>query len=506
MLWLALGLLAALSAAVLSFALLRRARGAVPRAAHDLEVYRAQLKELERERESGLISEAEAKAARLEIERHILAADPQGARAQSEAPKGRGRVSAALVAAVVPLAAFGIYFLLGSPQVPSVPFAEQAERRAQEAEARRQAAQADLPGVDAMLARVRERLAQDPDNLRDWIVLASSLSALGDFEEAATAYEHALRLSADDPGLHSARAEALILAAQGQVTAEAQMSLARALELDPENPRARFYLAAAKQQAGDTQGAFDDLAALLRGAPADAPWREVVHERATALARGLGLDPETVLPKPPAVADARQAADALAAQLEANPKDYQGWIALARARAGLGDRAGARAALDRGAEIYEAAPFVLQQFQQVAAELGLDGTSSAEGPRGPSREDMEAAADLTPEQQEEMIRGMVGGLAERLEDRPDDLQGWQMLARSYGVLGERAKAAEAYDRVLALAPDDPDALFFLGEAALEAGDSAQAAAYWTRLLAQLAPGSAEHALVQDRLNDLKAAN
>ena len=506
MLWVAFGLLAALSAAVLSFALLRRARGAAPRAAHDLEVYRAQLKELERERESGLISEAEAKAARLEIERHILAADPERAPQAAKAAKGRERVPAVLVAAAVPLAAFGLYFLLGNPEVPSVPFAEQAERRAQEAAARREAAEADLPGVETMLARVRERLAQDPDNLRDWIVLASSLSALGDFEEAATAYDHALRLSADDPGLHSARAEALILAAQGQVTAEAQMSLTRALELDPQNPRARFYLAAAKQQAGDMQGAFDDLAALLRGAPADAPWIEVVHERAAALASGLGLDPAAVLPARPVAAGARQAADELAARLEANPKDYQGWIALARARAGLGDRAGARAALERGAEVYEAAPFVLQQFQQAAAELGLDESPGAEGPRGPSREDMEAAAELTPEQQEEMIRGMVGGLAERLKDRPDDLQGWQMLARSYGVLGERAKAAEAYDRVLALAPNDPDALFFLGEAALEGGDPDEAAEYWTRLLTQLAPGSAEHVLVQDRLNALKAAN
>ena len=428
MLWLALAFLAALSAAVLSFALLRRSRHVAPRAAHDLEVYRAQLKELERERETGLISEAEAGAARLEIERRILAADPEQAPDEAAAPKGRERIPAAAIAAAVPLAAFGLYLALGSPEVPSVTFREQAALLAQEAGAQDPQAQADAVHIETMLERVRERLEQDPGNLRDWVVLASSLTALGRFAEAATAYGHALRLSGEDPALYSAHAEALIFAAQGQVTGEARVSLNRALALDPENPRARFYAAVGRQQIGDLEGAFGDLAALLRGAPADAPWLEVVRQRALGLAADLGLDPALALPPPPA--------------------------------AGL----------------------------------------------GPSREDMEAVAEMTPEEQKEMIRGMVGGLAERLEDEPDNLQGWQMLARSYGVLGERAKAAEAYGRVLALAPDDPDALFFLGEAALEAGDAAQATAYWTRLLAQLAPGSAEHALVQDRLNDLEAAN
>ena len=67
-------------------------------------------------------------------------------------------------------------------------------------------------------------------------------------------------------------------------------------------------------------------------------------------------------------------------------------------------------------------------------------------PAGPSAEDMAAASAMSPEERIEMISGMVEGLAARLEGSPDDLEGWQRLARSYEVLGEPGKAAAARAR------------------------------------------------------------
>ena len=54
----------------------------------------------------------------------------------------------------------------------------------------------------------------------------------------------------------------------------------RALELQPGNPQARYYLATMKDMRGDHRGAVDDLIALLREAPADAPWEPQVREAA----------------------------------------------------------------------------------------------------------------------------------------------------------------------------------------------------------------------------------
>ena len=50
-----------------------------------------------------------------------------------------------------------------------------------------------------------------------------------------------------------------------------------------------------------------------------------------------------------------------------------------------------------------------------------------------------------------MIRTMVQRLADRLQENPDDLSGWQRLARAYEVLGETEKAKDAHARVEALA-------------------------------------------------------
>jgi cytochrome c-type biogenesis protein CcmH len=61
---------------------------------------------------------------------------------------------------------------------------------------------------------------------------------------------------------------------------------------------------------------------------------------------------------------------------------------------------------------------------------------------------------MTPEQ----IQGMVVGLAERLKAKPDDTEGWLMLARSYKTLGRSAEAAEIYARVEPAMAEDPDFL------------------------------------------------
>jgi cytochrome c-type biogenesis protein CcmH len=58
----------------------------------------------------------------------------------------------------------------------------------------------------------------------------------------------------------------------------------------------------------------------------------------------------------------------------------------------------------------------------------------------------------------EQMEAMVEGLAERLKQRPDDADGWHMLARSYVAFGRLPEAAQAYDRAAALAPRDPQVL------------------------------------------------
>ena len=94
-------------------------------------------------------------------------------------------------------------------------------------------------------------------------------------------------------------------------------------------------------------------------------------------------------------------------------------------------------------------------MRRAADETGIELGSIPAAPAtarqpGPSGEDMAMAAEMSPEERQDMIRSMVAGLAARLAEEPDDLEGWRRLANSYRVLGEDAKAAEAEQRIVEL--------------------------------------------------------
>jgi len=91
----------------------------------------------------------------------------------------------------------------------------------------------------------------------------------------------------------------------------------------------------------------------------------------------------------------------------------------------------------------------------------LDSATLAAGAPPPET----AASAPTPEQ----VNEMVARLAERLKDRPDDVQGWTMLGRSYMALGRAAEAVDAYRKVQAQRPDDPNVLADLADALAVSG-------------------------------------
>jgi len=69
-----------------------------------------------------------------------------------------------------------------------------------------------------------------------------------------------------------------------------------------------------------------------------------------------------------------------------------------------------------------------------------------------------AAAATDPAGQQAQIEAMIGKLEDKLKTKPDDAEGWQMLARSYGVLGRYPEAVAAHKRVVALKPKDAQVL------------------------------------------------
>ncbi len=475
MLWIALGVMTAATVALLVVPMWRARRGLAPRGAHGIEVYRDQLGDLERDLERGLLSAEEAEAARLEIERRLLAADDDRAGAGALTVRRRG-LGVAIVALALPAAALGLYAWLGSPGLPSQPYAEHIERvRAEPAAAQ------DDPQLTQMIAGLAARLEDTPDDLEGWALLGRSYRTLGRFREAAAAFRRAVALDAGDPALLVAEGESLIFASDGVVTPAAESALRRALVLSPGHPAPRYYLGLAERQAGNARAALARWLALAADSAENAPWRPILLRGLEEVAQELDVDLASLLPPPlPPVAPMARGPD--------RP------------------------------------------------------TGTGEGP-GPSEEEVRAAARMSPEQRQAKIRGMVERLAARLAEEPDDLEGWLRLGRARVVLGEAAAAAEAYGRAAALAPDDAgvltaygtaiaqaagarapvpeeavrlfervlaldagnaEALWFTGLAAAEGGRAADAANAWQRLLERLAPNDPAYATVAQRLEALTA--
>lgn len=81
-----------------------------------------------------------------------------------------------------------------------------------------------------------------------------------------------------------------------------------------------------------------------------------------------------------------------------------------------------------------------------------------QAPPGPTAEQMQAAQEMTPQDRAEMILAMVDGLAARLDDNPQDEQGWTRLIRARTVLGQEEKLKADIVRVNAIFKDNPEAL------------------------------------------------
>jgi cytochrome c-type biogenesis protein CcmH len=230
----------------------------------DLALYRAQLAELEREKDAGRLDEDAHRAARLEVQRRLLQAPQEVAGAL------RVRSAAALLPLVflLPAAGLGLYLLQGMPDMPSAPYRERAEIAARD---------------DDLLNRLRERLAGlDPmsDTARQgFVMLGNAERTRGNGAAAAEAWRRALA-ARFDAALAGDLVEMEI--ERGQALAAGPILL-RALAEQPRDPRLRFLMGAIEAESGHPEQARATWRALLADSPPDAPWRELVERRLGAL-------------------------------------------------------------------------------------------------------------------------------------------------------------------------------------------------------------------------------
>ena len=346
---------------------------------NDRLVYQDQLAEIDRDHIAGLIGDAEADSARVEISRRLLAAADADAATAAKPPapsqsawRQRAAVAAAVV--IVPAVALGLYLKLGSPNVPGQPAFARAN------------GPTGNQSIASLVSQVEEHLARNPNDGAGWEVIAPVYLRLGRFDDAVAARRKAIALNGDSPARESALGEALVAAADGVVTDEAKAAFQQAAASDAQDPQARYFLGLADEQDGNREAAALKWRALLKDAPANAPWVGFVG---AALARVTNEPVGTGKPSAgDAVADATavgamtdaQRADMirgmvqrLADRLHANGNDVEGWLRLVRAYAVLGDRDKAKdAAADARRALSDHFDDV-KRIDELVRDLGLEG-------------------------------------------------------------------------------------------------------------------------------------
>lgn len=284
------------------------------------------------------ISEIDAEAAKGELAREYLSAkkanDTNEAGVSDSAKQQRWLVPATLVAIVI--GSFGFYTMLGSPDLPGLPLSE-----------RKPAALQDSKIVDA-IAQVEARLAEHPDDVRGWQVLAPIYMRSNRFADAANAYRHILELLPVTADAEVDLAEALMMANGGAVVGEPLALLQSAAARDPKHIRSRFYLAGEATQSENFSRAiklWEDLLALANG---DEPWVETAREGLAFAKAGAGGGVVT-----PLAPDADQRAmietmvAGLSERLLSDGGSLDEWTRLVRSRLVLGQADAAQDAYDR---------------------------------------------------------------------------------------------------------------------------------------------------------------
>ncbi|CUH80013.1 c-type cytochrome biogenesis protein CcmI [Tropicibacter naphthalenivorans] len=404
--WIVTSLATLALTASLVMAVLRGRRETGPAEAFDLQVYRDQLSEIERDAASGKIPAEEAERLKVEISRRILSADAK-LRAGAETggqPRAAAVVMSALMALVLLGGGFGLYTWLGAPGYPDLPL--QARKDAAEEARKSRPSQADAearvpaqanPEVPAeymdLVTKLREAVANRPDDLQGHVLLARSEAAIGNYKASYQAQARIVQLKGEDATAkdYADLADMMILAAGGFVSPEAQKVIEKTLSIDPRNEVARFYGGLMMAQTGRPDIGFRMWDELLRNSAPDAPWVQPIRQQIEEMAFRAGVS------------------------------DYQ---------------------------LPAQTPPML---------------------RGPSSDDVAAAAELTGEERMDMIRGMVGQLSERLATEGGTPQEWSRLISSLTVLGNMEQATEIWVEAQTVFANEPEALATIRSAAQNAG-------------------------------------
>ena len=261
----------------------------------NIEVYRSQLKELQRDLDNGIIDAEQFEQAKADLERgmaeDVLQAEEEGPRRA-----GRGTLIAATAAVlvIVPAVSVGLYQELGGglaaidPEKAPPPVAAEDHQQVD---------------IEAMVAQLAERMKENPNDIEGWFMLGRSYQFLKRYQEAKAAYDQVLALGGESsPDFLATYADVLAMLNDKRIGEDSMRYIQKALAIDPNHVKALWLAGTAGFQQGDYQMALKYWERLARVLPPGSEDARTIQANVNALRAQLGMEP---MPEPTATGGAR---------------------------------------------------------------------------------------------------------------------------------------------------------------------------------------------------------
>jgi cytochrome c-type biogenesis protein CcmH len=240
------------------------------------KVYRDQILDLDREHDSGHISDQEWQQSRDELSLRLLedtsAVDDPAAKAEKPAIW-----TAVVLAVALPLGSMGLYMWVGQPEALNPMAAKTPD-------------QVDPKDLAKMAQTLAEKLQAKPDNLQGWVMLGRTYRTLENFDAALKAYDSALKLSADDD-LKLERIEIIAMQRQGQFEGEPWNVIREVLQRDPQHFGALLTAGSASYAEGKFADALKYWEQARKPLDANNPDLEGLENAIAAVRDRLGIPP-----------------------------------------------------------------------------------------------------------------------------------------------------------------------------------------------------------------------
>ena len=284
MLFVLIALGIALCVAVVFLWVLLRERKPVTQASQakaNAKVYRDQILDLDREHDSGHISDEEWQQSRDELSLRLLedtsAVDDPAAKTEKPAIW-----TAVVLAVALPLGSMGMYMWVGQPEALN-PLALKTPD------------QVDPKDLTKMAQTLAEKLQDKPDNLQGWVMLGRTYRTLENFDAALRAYDSALKLS-DDDDLKLERIEVIAMQRQGQFEGEPWNVIREVLQRDPQHFGALLTAGSASYAEGKFADALKYWEQARKPLDANNPDLQGLESAIATVRERLGMPPAKAAP------------------------------------------------------------------------------------------------------------------------------------------------------------------------------------------------------------------